>query len=171
MPRNAAQCYPSAMTDTLPTCLSLDTVCAITETSKSTWRRRMAKGDFTRQADDARGRTMLLWSEVAPHICVRLAPEDKQTLVLADAGQAEAQDDLGQLFLMSEKYPAAVYWFGLAAQQNHPDAMQWLGHCHLNGKGVAQDENLGLMWLAKAAARGHVIAQGLMKALIGARAG
>ncbi len=114
------------MNDTMPTIISLDTVCAITEMSKSTWRRRIAKGDFTRLADDARGRAMLLWSEVEPHICVPIEPEDKQFILLADAGDAEAQDDIGQLFLMSEKYQAAIYWFEQAAQQNNPDAMQWL---------------------------------------------
>ena len=87
----------------MPTIISLDTVCAITEISKSTWRRRIAKGDFTRLEDDARGRAMLLWSEVEPHICVPLEPEDKQFILLADAGDAEAQDDIGQLFLMSKR--------------------------------------------------------------------
>ena len=154
------------MNDTLPTLISLDTVCAITDMSKSTWRRRIAKGDFTRLADDARGRAMLLWSEVAPHTCVPIEAEDKQNMLLADAGDAGAQDNIGQLFLMSEKYQAAIYWFEQAAQKNHPDAMQWLGHCYVNGKGVPQDENLGIMWLAKAAALGHVIAQRQIKGLI-----
>lgn len=154
------------MNDTMPTIISLDTVCAITEMSKSTWRRRIAKGDFTRLEDDARGRAMLLWSEVEPHICVPIEPEDKEFILLADAGDAEAQDDIGQLFLMSEKYQAAIYWFEQAAQQNNADAMQWLGHCYVNGKGVPKDENLGIMWTAKAAALGHVIAQGQMKGLI-----
>ena len=150
-----------------PTVISLDTACAISEMSKSTWWRRIAKGDFTRVADDARGRAMLLWSEVEPHICVPIEPEDKEFILLADAGDAEAQDDIGQLFLMSEKYQAAIYWFEQAAQQNNADAMQWLGHCYINGKGVPKDENLGIMWLAKAAALGHVIAQGQMNGLIG----
>lgn len=150
-----------------PAVISLDTACAITGMSKSTCWRRIAKGDFTRVADDARGRAMLLWSEVAPHTCVKVAPEDQPLVMLADTGQAEAQDDMGQLFLLAKKYQAALYWFGLAAQQNNADAMQWLGHFYVNGKGVPQDENLGIMWLAKAAALGHVIAQGQMKELIG----
>jgi hypothetical protein len=148
------------------TIISLDTTCVITETSKSTWRRRIAKGDFTRVSDDTRGRAMLLWSEVELHICIPIEPEDKQFILLADAGDAEAQDDIGQLFLMSEKHQAAFYWFQQAAQQNNPDAMQWLGHCYVNGKCVQNDENLGIMWIAKAAALGHVIAQGLMNGLI-----
>ena len=149
-----------------PPVISLDTACALTEVSKSTWWRRIAKGGFTRVADDKRGRAMLLWSEVAPHICIALAPEDQPFILQADAGHADAQVDVGQLFLLSEKYAAALYWFGQAAQQNNADAMQWLGHCYINGKGVAKDENLGLMWLAKSAALGHVIAQGLMNGLI-----
>jgi len=149
------------------TVISLDTACAITEMSKSTWWRRIARGDFTRVADDVRGRATLLWSEVVPHICVPIEAEDQHFVLLADAGNAEAQDDIGQLFLMSEKYQAAFYWFQQAAQQNNPDAMQWLGHCYIGGHGVKKDDHLGLMWIAKAAALGHVIAQRQMKGLIG----
>lgn len=150
-----------------PTVISLDTACAITDMSKSTWWRRIAKGSFSRVADEARGRAKLLWSEVAAHISVPMAPDDQNLVFLADMGDAQAQDDIGQLFLLADKYQSAVYWFGLAAQQNNPDAMQWLGHCHINGKGVPKDENLGLMWLAKSAAQGHVIAQGQLQGLIG----
>jgi len=154
------------ITPTTPTVISLDTACAITEISKNTWWRRIAKGDFTRVTNDPRGRTMLLWSELAPHLCVALEPEDKEFILLADAGEPQAQDDLGQFFLAAAKPKSAVYWFQLAAQKNHPDAMQWLGHCYVNGQGVPKDENLGLMWLARAAALGHVIAQGLMQGLV-----
>ena len=149
------------------TIISIDTASAITEISRRTWWRRISTGEVTRVTDDARGRAMLLWSEVEPNICVPIEPEDKQFILLADAGDVEAQDDIGQLFLMSEKYQAAIYWFQQAAQQNNPDAMQWLGHCYINGKGVPKDENLGMMWIANAAALGHVIAQGQMKGLIG----
>ncbi len=154
------------ITPTTPTVISLDTACAITEISKNTWWRRIAKGDYTRVANDPRGRTLLLWAELAPYICVCLEPQDKEFILLADAGEPQAQDDVGQLFLAADKPKSAVYWFQLAAQKSHPDAMQWLGHCYVNGQGVPKDENLGLMWLAKAAALGHVIAQGLMKGLI-----
>lgn len=149
------------------TTISIDTASAITDLSRRTLWRRISAGTFTRVNDDDRGRAMLLWSEIEPHMCVPIKPEDKPFIFLADAGDAGAQDDIGQLFLMSEKYQAAIYWFELAAQQNNPDAMQWLGHCYINGKGVQKDENLGVMWLAKAAALGHVIAQGQMNGLIG----
>ncbi len=152
--------------ETTLTVISLNTACAITEISKNTWWRRIAKGDVTRVEKDARGRAMILWSEVEPHICAPLAPEDKPMILRAGAGDAEAQDTLGQLFLVAEKYQAAFYWFQQAAQQNNADAMQWLGHCYINGKGTPQDENTGIMWMAKAAAMGHVLAQALTKGLI-----
>ncbi len=148
------------------TAISLDSVCAITEMSKSTCWRRIAKGDFTRVADDARGRAMILWSDVERQICIPIGAEEKHLILQADAGTADAQDEIGQLFLGSEKYKAALYWFQQAAQQNNPDAMQWLGHCYGKGAGVPKDEHLSLMWVAKAAALGHVIAQGQMKRLI-----
>lgn len=148
------------------TTISIDTASAITELSRRTWWRRISAGEVTRVTDDDRGRAMLLWSEVEPHICVPVEPEDKQFILLADAGDAEAQDDIGQLFLISEKYQAAFYWFQQAAQQNNPDAMQWLGHCYIGGHGVKKDNHLGLMWISKAAALGHVIAQRQMKGLI-----
>lgn len=148
------------------TVISIDTASAITEISRRTWWRRISSGEVTRVDDDSRGRAMLLWAEVEPHICVVMEPEDAHFVFLADAGNADAQNDIGQLFLISGKHQAAFYWFQQAAQQNHPDAMQWLGHCYVSGEGVPKDDNLGMMWIAKAAALGHVIAQGQMKGLI-----
>jgi len=55
---------------------------------------------------------------------------------------------------------------GFSKPTNKTTPMQWLGHCYINGRGVPKDEHLGIMWIAKAAAQGHVIAQGLMKGLI-----
>jgi TPR repeat protein len=149
-----------------PQIISVEAAIHITERSRSTWWRRMSKGEVTRVADDARGRAMLQWVEVLPQLCVPLTPDDAALALLADTGNAEAQNDLGQLFLTAGKPKAAVYWFELAAAQHHPDAMQWLGHCHLYSQGVPQDDHLGLMWLAKAAAHGHVIAQELMNGLM-----
>jgi len=145
--------------------ISLDTACTITAMSRSTWWRRIAKDGDIRVADDARGRAMLSWSALEPHLCVPITPEDKHFILLADDGDAEAKNDLGQLFLIADKQKAAFYWFQQAAQQNNPNAMQWLGHCYVNGKGVPKDENLGIMWIAKAAAHGHVIAQAQMDGL------
>jgi len=44
--------------------------------------------------------------------------------------------------------------------------MHNLAKLHFQGIGVPQDENTGLMWLAKAASHGHVIAEQQMAALM-----
>ncbi|MGZ5028874.1 MAG: hypothetical protein ACXV9T_16965, partial [Methylobacter sp.] len=56
------------------------------------------------------------------------------------------------------KQKSAVYWLELAAKQSLADAMHLLGRCYLEGNGLAKDENLGIMWIAKAASLGHPIA-------------
>ena len=45
------------------------------------------------------------------------------------------------------------------------DAMHNLAKLYFQGCGVEKDENTALMWLAKAAAYGHVIAEQQMLAL------
>ena len=143
----------------------MDAASAITQISRRTWWRRIAAQAVTRGASD-RGRTMLLWSEVAPHIDVPMTAENHGSLFLADMGSADAQNTVGQFFLHAGKHKTAVYWFQLASKQDHPDAMQWLGDSYICGKGVEKSEYLGLMWIAKAAAFGHVIAQEQIKELL-----
>jgi hypothetical protein len=145
--------------------ISLDAAAVITDRSKRTWRRRIDDGLAAKLDSDSNGRTMVPLSEVTPLIQIRLQPEDLDILAAADAGNAEAQADIGQLFLAAHKHAAAIYWLEQAAKQDHPDAMQNLGRCHLSGDGVPKDENLAIMWIAKAAARGHVIAQAQIQAL------
>lgn len=146
--------------------ISIDAASAITSLSRSTWWRRISTQAVTRAADD-RGRTMLLWSEVAPHVDIFMDAENHETLFLADIGYADAQNTIGQFFLSAEKHKSAIYWFQLASKQDHPDAMQWLGDCYVCGKGVEKNEYLGLMWIAKAAVLGHVIAQEQLNELLG----
>ena len=138
---------------------------AITDRSRSTWWRRISKGEVTRVAEDASGRAMLLWAEVMPHICIPMDVIDLSYVLRADAGDADAQNDIAQLFSIAGKHKLALYWLQQAANQNYPDAMQWLGRCYLSGDGVTKDDNLGIMWIAKAAAHGHVIALEQMKGL------
>ena len=146
--------------------ISIDASIVITGRSRRTWWRRISEGAVLRVADDGRGRAMLCWDEVLSHICIVMSPEDLVFVLRADAGDAEAQNDIGQLFSIAGKYEAALYWLQQAAQQGNPDAMQWLGRCHLSGEGVPKDENLGIMWIAKAASHGHVIAKSQMNAML-----
>lgn len=83
----------------------------------------------------------------------------------ADAGDATAQNEIGQMFAVAGKPVAALYWLKASAEQNHPDAMHNLGSCYIAGNSVPKDENLGIMWIAKAASYGHVIALTQMKSL------
>lgn len=145
--------------------ISLDAAIVITEKSRRTWWRRISEDAALRFADDDRGRAMLSWTAVVPHICIPMTPEDLTFVLHADAGDAEAQNDIGQLFSIAGKHEAALYWLQQAAQQAHSDAMQWLGRCYLGGEGVPKDEYLGVMWIAKAASHGHVIAKAQMNTL------
>ena len=149
--------------------ISVEAAIAITERSRSTWWRRIAKGEITRVADDARGRAMLLWSEVLPQICVPMEPVDLSVVLRADAGDAAAQCDIGQFFSIAGKHKIALYWLQQAAQQDYPDAMQWLGRCYISGDGVPKNDNLGIMWIAKAAAHEHAIAQTQIRGLRGGK--
>ncbi len=145
--------------------ISVDTASVITKCSRRTWWRRIADGAVGRVADDARGRAMLSWADVAPQISPILNRNDLGRVLQADAGDADAQSDMGALFSNAGQHEAALYWLQQAAQQGNADAMQWLGGCYLCGQGVAPDENLGIMWIAKAASHGHLIAQAQMNAM------
>jgi len=146
--------------------ISVDASIIITERSRRTWWRRISEGSIRRVDDDGRGRAMLSWDDVSSQICIPMTPEDLEFLLRADAGDAEAQNDIGQLFSIAGKYEAALYWLQQAAQQGYPDAMQWLGRCYLSSEGVPKDDNLGIMWIAKAASYGHVIAKSQMNAML-----
>jgi len=138
--------------------ISLEAVIAITARSKRTWWRRIAEHQVHRLANDASGRTKLAFDEILMHICIPLDNDDKELILLADSGNADAQNDVGQMFLAAGKPEAAVYWLRAAADQGNADAMQHLGCCYAAGDGIPKDVNLSLMWIAKAAAGGHVVA-------------
>jgi len=146
-----------------PAVISIEAAIVMTQRSRSTWWRRISKGDITRVADDARGRAMLLWAEVVAQISIPMESVDINVVLRADAGEAAAQSDIGQFFYSAGKHKIALYWLQQAVQQDDSDAMQWLGRCYVSGDGVAKDDNLGLMWIAKAAAHGHIIANAQIK--------
>lgn len=125
--------------------ISVDAAIVVTERSRRTWWRRISEGAVRRVEDDERGRAMLSWDAVVPHICIPMTIEDLAFVLRADAGDAEAQNDIGQLFSIAGKHEAALYWLQQATQQGHSDAMQWLGRCYLNGEGVPKEEYLGVM--------------------------
>lgn len=107
---------------------------------------------------------MIPFDLIRPHLCLTLDYEDIPFLEKADAGDAEAQNEVALMLISNDKHKSAIYWLELAAKQNFADSMSLLSQCYMNGNGVQQDKNIGMMWLAKAASFGHVIAQAQMQA-------
>ena len=68
----------------------------------------------------------------------------------ADAGLAEAQDNLGFCYFLGQgverDYAEAVRWFGLASDQKFPRAWANLAICHANGYGVPKDVVESYAW-------------------------
>jgi TPR repeat protein len=83
----------------------------------------------------------------------------------ADSGDAEALNQVGIYFYWSGDHAIASSFFEAAAKKGHADAMDFLSACYFNGKGVDKNQGLGLRWLGSAAALGHSLAQGKLRAL------
>ena len=145
--------------------ISIDTAAIITERSKRTWQRRLADGAVDRVSNDIHGRSMVSLMDVHSLICVPLGDDDIGALLLADSGSAAAQCDVGQVFDLLGKHEIALYWWTQAAAQGDAEAMQCLGSAHAEGRGVPVDQNLALMWIARAAAQGHLIARAQINGL------
>lgn len=139
--------------------VSLQAATTLTEWSERTIRRRVADGSLKCASDnEAHHKTMICFESIKPDICIDLEPDAIELIKSADLGDATAQNDLALLFLEKNKPKSAVYWLELAAKQQVSDAMQLLGYCYLEGNGLAKDDNLAMMWIAKAASLGHSIA-------------
>ncbi|MEM7121802.1 MAG: tetratricopeptide repeat protein [Pseudomonadota bacterium] len=78
---------------------------------------------------------------------------------LAEAGDADAQNALGDMYLYGRGVPrdaeAAIGWYEQAAAQGHADAQNHLGVIYANGFGVDVDRVTAFMWWKLAAERGH----------------
>lgn len=138
--------------------INLDAAVWVTQLSKRTLWRRLSEGQITRQENDDEGRTMLTFDDLVSMLCIPVAPQDHELIIQAAAGDAEAQTDLALLFLDTDKPGIGQHWLTLAADQGHPDAMHHLSKLYIKGTGPEKNGSLGLMWLAKAASLGHVIA-------------
>ncbi len=139
--------------------ISLQAATTLTGWSLRTIRRRIADGKVKCAADDLpHYKTMVCFDSIKQEMCIVLEPDDIVLIENADSGDAKAQNELALLFLENDKPKSAIYWLELAAKQQCTDAMHLLGRCYLEGKGLTKDDNLAIMWIAKAASLGHPIA-------------
>jgi TPR repeat protein len=104
--------------------------------------------------------------EVAPSPENRLTELQKK----ADAGDAEAQFTLGEMYYKDEGVPKdavkAVEWYQKAAAQGHAEAQYNIGEMYDRGEGVPKNYTKAVEWykkamesFQKAAAQGHADAQ------------
>ena len=68
----------------------------------------------------------------------------------ANAGDAEAQSDLGDYFRQNPKdkpnFPEALRWYLRSANQKHPNAQFMLGHMYQDGEGVERNNVEAYKW-------------------------
>lgn len=86
------------------------------------------------------------------------------TLRLAKEGQADAQTQLGEIYLwgkqgMKKDHAKAKEWFHKAAKQGSANAQYFMGSLYNQGWGVKKDPSKAAAWTEKAANGGHVEAQ------------
>lgn len=143
--------------------ISLAAATTLTSWSERTFWRKLADGSLTRSP--ASGRAMIAFDDIKANLCIVLEQEDVLMLEHADNGNVTAQNETAVLFLQNYKPKNAVYWLELAVKQGDANAMYLLGRCYTDGSGVPVNEDLGIMWIAKAASLNHVIAHGLMQSM------
>jgi TPR repeat protein len=134
----------------------------LTGRSKRTLWRFIEHGLVIRGDNTANGKATIDLDSIRPYFLMQIDPQDFALIESADCGgggDADAQNELALLFLANQQPASALYWLELAAGQGHTDAMHWLGRCHIEGNGLPKNEELGIMWLSKAAAHGHLISR------------
>ena len=149
----------------MPTTISLASAVTLTNLSKRTLWRRISDGSLSRCDDNLMSdKAKVNLESIQPLLVVSLRDEELALLEPADNGDVGAQTELAIIFLSQEQPDNAAYWLKLAAKKNS-NAMYLLGRCYVDGIGIEQNDDLGLMWIAKAAANGCFFAQVQMQAI------
>lgn len=97
-----------------------------------------------------------------------ISEELKNTIKLAELGDAQAQYELGLSYFSNidfgsgdsfiKDYILAVKWYLRSAEQGHTEAQVQLGICYANGLGVDKNEYMAFCWWTMAAEQGHELA-------------
>jgi TPR repeat protein len=143
--------------------ISLIAATTLTSWSERTFWRKLSEGSLIRSP--GKGRAMVKFDDIKTHIHITLEPEDLATLELADEGNVAAQNEIAIIFLEQNKAKSAIYWLDLAVKKDDANAMYLLGRCYIDGNGLPINEDLGTMWIAKAASLKHALAQGIMQSM------
>ena len=143
--------------------ISLATAVTLTNLSKRTLWRRISDGSLTRSDEESPSdKAMIHFDDIRPWLSIELAEEDLQLLANAEAGDEHAQTDLAIVLLSQEQPKNACYWLRSAAKKSK-NAMYLLGRCYIDGNGVEKNDNLGIMWIAKAADSNCLIAKEIIQ--------
>lgn len=146
--------------------VSLSTAMTLTDLSESTFRRKIRSGEIRLlPPGDAGGREGIAIDQNAAYLNTDIAVGHWELVREADRGDAPAQTELALVLQRHRKFRAAVYWLQLAAKRNDSHALHWLARCHLEGRGVARNEDKGIMLLARSAMLGNVISAHQLAAL------
>ena len=85
--------------------------------------------------------------------------EYETLLEKAEQGDAEAQFNLGKMYLLGQgvqqDYKEAVRWYCLAAEQGYAEAQNHLGVMHTTGRGVPRNYWKAYKWLSIANTLGN----------------
>lgn len=146
--------------------VSLSTAMTLSDLSESTFRRKLRRGEIRLlPAPEPGGREGVAIDLNVLYLDARIVAGHWEVVEEADRGDASAQTELALILQKHRKCRAAVYWLQLAAKRNDSHALHWLARCHLEGRGVAKNEDKGIMLLARSALLGHVISAHQLAAL------
>jgi TPR repeat protein len=100
-----------------------------------------------------------------------LLPDFNQTRARAEAGEAQAQNFLGEIYAEGKQvkrdFREAIQWYRKAADQGLARAQYNLGVLYDIGQGVPQDEAEAARWYRQAAERGSADAQYTLASMYG----
>ncbi|WP_194712425.1 tetratricopeptide repeat protein [Noviherbaspirillum soli] len=146
--------------------VSLSTAMTLSDLSESTFRRKIRSGEIgLLLTDDAGVREGIAIDRNAAYLNTDIAIGHWELVKDADRGDPLAQTELALILQRHRKFRAAVYWLQLAARKNDSHALHWLARCHLEGRGVARNDDKGIMLLARSAMLGNMISAHQLAAL------